>query len=112
MISYQQRRKAEVHKQLGDKCQQCGEKDPRVLQIDHVNSDGAKERKLGRLELYKKVEDTPHRYQLLCANCNWRKRSWEFNRLGAIAKFRMSALRAAVLAGSFGLIFVLWKLDQ
>ena len=80
MLSYGQRRKREVHKLLGGKCKHCGEKDPRVLQIDHVKSDGNRERRNGqtRGQLYRNIQKRPKRYQLLCANCNWRKRDKDF----------------------------------
>ena len=67
--------------QLGGKCVCCGFSDVRALQIDHVNGDGKKERRerriasLTRLALEDKAAGG-HRYQLLCANCNWIKR-WE-----------------------------------
>lgn len=73
---------------LGNKCnsQDCrwinpdgsiGCTDPDVLQIDHVNDDGAIERKQsgGNDKIYRNVlADTEGRYQILCANCNWKKR--------------------------------------
>ncbi len=71
-------RKQEVYDLLGNRCVACGIKDERVLQIDHKYSDGNKERGLTRTQLYKKVEKQTKRYQLLCANCNWRKRSKDF----------------------------------
>jgi hypothetical protein len=47
-----------------------------MLHIDHVNRDGAKERRnLSDLMIYRRVlEDTEGRYRILCANCNWKKR--------------------------------------
>ena len=68
-------RKLEIYNLLGGKCVECNESDERVLQIDHRYSDGNKERTLSRSKLYKKVRNNTRRYQLLCANCNWRKRS-------------------------------------
>jgi len=65
---------------LGGKCVRCEESDVRCLQIDHVNGGGCKEaRKLGRdyYSVYlKKIKSGSKDYQLLCANCQWRKR-WE-----------------------------------
>ncbi len=72
------KRKLEVYSLLGSKCAECGQKDERVLQIDHRYSDGNKERGLTRTQLYKKVEKNPRRYQLLCANHNWIKREKDF----------------------------------
>lgn len=70
-----------LKKRLGDKCAHCGNTDHRVLQIDHKNGDGAKERrKTGRGYSYYKYltnlsdEELLANYQLLCANCNWIKR--------------------------------------
>ena len=64
---------------LGGKCAKCGIDDVRVLQIDHVNGSGNAER--GRMCPYsyykcvlKSIEANEHKYQLLCANCNWIKR--------------------------------------
>ncbi len=67
---------------LGAICNKCGFSDNRALEIDHVQGDGAKERKirqklgskyLVRLVLSATTEEIKS-YQLLCSNCNWRKR--------------------------------------
>lgn len=67
---------------LGSQCARCGEDDPLVLQIDHVNDDGAEERKRfghrgsGRRymqHLLAEVLSGSDRYAILCANCNMRK---------------------------------------
>ncbi len=71
-------RKLNVYSLLGGECKECGIKDERVLQIDHRYSDGNKERGLTRTQLYKKVENNTRRYQLLCANCNWKKRTKDY----------------------------------
>jgi len=57
-------------------CKHCGFKDIRALQIDHVNSNGAEERKkIGSTAIYKKaLFDNDANYQVLCANCNSIKR--------------------------------------
>jgi len=77
-VTYRQRRKLDLYGFLGGRCSSCGERDSDVLQIDHVHSDGKKDRHLNRGQLYKKVREEPGRYQLLCANCNWKKRSTDF----------------------------------
>lgn len=74
------RRKQQVYKLLGNKCKKCRIRDTRVLQIDHVNADGHLERNLSRSQLYTKVLKEPKRYQLLCANCNWKKRPQDFKK--------------------------------
>lgn len=56
------------------KCSKCSFNDVRALQVDHINNDGSKERRLScgqRVRFLRMVlEDTEGRYQLLCANCN------------------------------------------
>lgn len=65
---------------LGNKCVWCGENDFRCLQIDHINGGGSKERReqKGATTYYKyiidEINNKTNRYQILCANCNWRKR--------------------------------------
>jgi len=65
---------------LGNKCCRCGFSDIRILQIDHVNNSGGKERERfkGKLQYYKyildKVKNGSKDYQILCPNCNWLKR--------------------------------------
>ncbi len=64
----------------GDKCACCGETEEAFLAIDHVNDDGAEERRrlgIGRanpdpMTFYRYVRDEgfPDRYQILCHNCN------------------------------------------
>ncbi len=61
------------------KCAYCGENRYECLQIDHINDDGCKERKItgGGENFYawlKKQPYQPDRYQVLCANCNVIKR--------------------------------------
>lgn len=70
------RLRREVLIKLGGKCASCEITDLRVLQIDHVNGGGTKERKhLGNDMLYRKIlrmddSEIIGNYQLLCANCN------------------------------------------
>lgn len=60
----------------GGKCS-CGFDDARALQIDHVNDDGAEQRKSGlkgiRFYRWLKKNKFPVGFQILCANCNWIK---------------------------------------
>ena len=63
---------------LGGKCVRCGFSDERALQIDHVNGGGRSEhRKYSPSIFCKKVitEAKSGKYQILCANCNWIKKS-------------------------------------
>ncbi len=62
-------------------CACCGIIDVDILTIDHINDDGNKQRKeLGwrgsgiPFYNYLKEHDYPPGYQVLCQNCNWKKR--------------------------------------
>lgn len=72
------KKKLEVFTKLGSKCVRCGFSDSRALQIDHVTGSGSTERRslngIPYLNKVLKVIDAGI-YQLLCANCNWIKRS-------------------------------------
>ena len=115
MSSYTQRRKAQIHSLLGGKCKHCGEKDTRVLQIDHVYGDGAEERRggLSRMQLYRNVVNNTKRYQLLCANCNWKKREKDFKRNRKIVNrpIRDSLVRFIFIFTSFLFIYILWEIS-
>ncbi len=70
-------KRLEVISKLGGKCS-CGYSDHRALQIDHVDSTGANERKvLNGIPFLNKVlkEIESGKYQVLCSNCNWIKRA-------------------------------------
>lgn len=79
MYSYNRLREAKARKDaldtLGAKCMKCGIMDQRVLAIDHINSNGAAERRSGlkQTKLYLHVIRNPNVYQILCHNCNWIK---------------------------------------
>jgi hypothetical protein len=58
------------------KCCKCDCDDIRTLQIDHIENNGATHRKdIGNGNIYKwlKKNNYPSGYQILCANCNWKK---------------------------------------
>jgi len=65
---------------LGNRCVQCGFSNPKALQIDHVFSDGAYQRKAVGYTTKKFYIDIllgnvpRNSIQCLCANCNWMKR--------------------------------------
>lgn len=69
-----------VIRHYGSKCICCGEERFEFLTLDHVNNDGAKERKerakLGS-DFYKWLVshnfETPYKLQILCWNCNCSK---------------------------------------
>lgn len=61
------------------KCLWCGIDDIRVLDLDHINDDGAKHRDEINYNLifWIKKNNFPPMFQVLCRNCNWIK---ELNR--------------------------------
>lgn len=76
--NYQHKLRDRVIMHLGGQCVKCGFIDTRALQIDHVEGNGVqhiravpwRQRYIHILELMPGTV-----YQLLCANCNWIKRS-------------------------------------
>jgi len=69
--------KDRVFEVYGRKCNCCGETEPEFLTIDHVNGNGAEEKRKFKtgIELYKHIirQNYPNTYQVLCMNCNWAK---------------------------------------
>lgn len=78
---YPRRERAAVIEAMGGKCIKCGISDTRVLQIDHINAGGSKERKERKFKytfnkhVLVSFINGENKYQLLCANCNWIKRA-------------------------------------
>ena len=61
----------------GYECRECGYAGP-AIEIDHLNSNGAEERRaLHQDQIYKRAIEHPEEYQPLCPNCNWIKRHTE-----------------------------------
>jgi hypothetical protein len=58
---------------LGGRCVCCGVTDYVFLDIDHVNDDGAEERRRTTVATHRLALVEPHRFQVLCRNCNWAK---------------------------------------
>ena len=74
---YHRQKRQDIIKLLGGKCIKCGYSGS-ALQIDHINSDGWKEKRNINsyvYKIYKKILNGSKDYQLLCANCNWEKRN-------------------------------------
>jgi hypothetical protein len=67
--------KVEVFSAYGKRCACCGETNPLLLQLDHVNNDGKKHRHLIWFQLYRRIKQAgfPNDFQLLCGSCNWAK---------------------------------------
>lgn len=60
-------------------CQNCKISDIRLLSIDHINGDGAKQKRTyqkGGQQLYRWLikNSYPEGFQVLCMNCQWLKR--------------------------------------
>jgi hypothetical protein len=84
---YLRKVRASVLAYLGNKCNNkacrwlnpsgvLGCSDPQCLQIDHVRGDGSKDRaRYSQNQIYRRILSGKFdkHYQLLCANCNWRK---------------------------------------
>ena len=92
---YKQRVRLEAIALLGGSCVHCGVNDPVVLNIDHVQDDGAQERrKLSPSQFCSRLIQgllLREKYQLLCCNCNWRKEY--YRRTGATTAPTLSARR-------------------
>ena len=79
--------KQEALSHYGESCVACNFSDIRALQIDHINNNGAEERralggqKFSGWNFYRwlKQQGWPSGYQTLCANCNAIKQAqvWE-----------------------------------
>lgn len=78
---WRENKRKNIIDELGGKCRACGETDQIVLDIDHINDDGAKERRETKrkniVDIISANPESLHKYQVLCKNCNWRK---EYNR--------------------------------
>lgn len=80
-----QRARLAIVEFFGGKCMKCGfEEDKRLLQLDHINGDGWKERHSNgwrSTDVYKRLKQiladpelARQTFQLLCANCNLQKK--------------------------------------
>lgn len=77
------KRKFELINLLGGaKCVKCGFSDIRALQFDHIKGEGYKDRTIRNLIGTRLVcyylnhpKEAKDELQILCANCNWIKRS-------------------------------------
>lgn len=70
------RQRAAVLIAYGARCAACGENNLVVLQLDHVDeATAAEDRRLTQNTVYRRALLAPEgKYQLLCANCNIRKK--------------------------------------
>jgi len=76
---YRQGLKDKIYSNYKPVCNHCGITDLRCLSIDHVNNDGASERKIYGVSVkffrYIINQGFPDKYQILCMNCQWIKRN-------------------------------------
>ena len=68
----------DMNAEYGGKCSNCGISDIDILDIDHINNNGAEDRRnnLYGYNLYRHLKKKGYpkdEYQLLCKNCNWKK---------------------------------------
>jgi hypothetical protein len=95
VTTYQERR-AEVFKWYGAACACRGERDMRMLSLDHVQRNESDERKVYRAvrDMWKNHEMS-ERYQLLCLNCNQAKGSGpECSHMREVKHFFLGGLKA------------------
>ena len=85
-LEWVRKKRLEIINKLGGRCNLCGERDPIVLDFDHINDDGAIDKKLNKRNL-QSIDKRLERYQVLCKNCNWRKEYWRRQH----AKFKRKA---------------------
>jgi len=68
-LSYQKRRDALI-KMFGSRCKHCGyDRNPLAFEFDHIKPILGKHRLPATIAVFK----TPHRFQMLCANCHTKK---------------------------------------
>ncbi len=77
--AFHRERRLMVIARLGGKCECCGESHPIFLDVDHINGDGAEQRRKDPLQytIYTWLvkNNFPPGFRLLCSNCNkgrWR----------------------------------------
>lgn len=74
--TYFKRLKDKIFDILGRECKRCRFSDIRALQIDHIDGGGYAElQQMSVSAYYHNVLKNSHKYQILCANCNWIKRA-------------------------------------
>ena len=100
---YQRRNREWAHKwrmlalkMLGGVCVHCGYNDWRALEIDHIEGNGAQERKEIRShKLHKLIANGLTKgYQILCANCNQIKKRQELGFVGGMPGLTLENLAA------------------
>lgn len=63
----------QIFAHYGDRCECCGETEPKFLQVDHIKPIGAKVRKeTGQTRIFRwlRLNGFPPGFRILCSNCN------------------------------------------
>ncbi|MBT9158764.1 MAG: hypothetical protein DDT26_00011 [Dehalococcoidia bacterium] len=69
--------KAVVLRHYGGECEACGEREPDVLTVDHIQGNGAEHRKevpASQIHAWLIKNEFPRGFRVLCFNCNHRSR--------------------------------------
>ena len=76
-LNQEQKLKVMTHYSNGSpECKFCGIVDIDVLTLDHINGGGNQHKKVTKSHTYRWIinNDFPDGFQVLCFNCNWKKR--------------------------------------
>jgi hypothetical protein len=80
LSEYREKIRLEMIEAYGGKCQKCGESDPIVLVLDHINDNAAQEKARNKhnggykMYFFLRRNGWPKdEHQLMCHNCNFRK---------------------------------------
>lgn len=100
---YYHNQKAAVLAHYRNECECCGETEPDILTVDHINGDGAEHRKIvpaQRIYAWLIANEFPPGFRVLCFNCNHRSRRSIERGAGPLRTIRNLQTEIAQWAGS------------